>query len=487
MYPSRKVRSGMIAMPILPILLLLIPVWIRAAGEGIVDPAREHVPLSMRTATWYVSPAGDDENPGTREELWASPGPASRRISGGDTLVVLGGTYHLSVYDEDIIVPPSGIRGLRTVIRGEEGDRSVLAGSGNLIRAVDLAGRSFVTIENLEITSDGGEPFREGISAVGEPSSELRLNRLFIHHVDEFGIDMGDVENAEISGCRISYCGFGSIGGPAGEGGGWRDIRIRECVLSWSGHYYQGGPGPGPYDRPDGFGIEPSAGPIEIGRTIVSHNRGDGIDSKARNTLISGCVVANNRCDGVKLWGGGSTVVNTLVYGRGDGDQQPSPWAAVMIGTDEVDAGFTLVNVTVDDSLGQNYLTYVQYDQPDVPIRLVVINSIFSGRGGNSHIFLGTGVDALIGRSLFFFPQSDLVLEHGSEDYGPGEVGLLGPGNIYGDPLFTNPAFGTPGDYHLLDGSPAIDAGTRLGAPPADLDCVLRPQGGGVDVGCYER
>lgn len=71
-----------------------------------------------------------------------------------------------------------------------------------------------------------------------------------------------------------------------------------------------------PYDRPDGFGIEPSDGPVEIVRTVAEHNYGDGLDSKAANTSIRQCTVSNNSCDGIKLWGGGSVVENTLIYGR---------------------------------------------------------------------------------------------------------------------------------------------------------------------------
>jgi parallel beta-helix repeat protein len=50
---------------------------------------------------------------------------------------------------------------------------------------------------------------------------------------------------------------------------------------------------------------------------------------------------------------------------------------------------------------------------------------------------------------------------------------------------FINPAGGN-GDYHLINTSPAIDAGTGDGAPNIDKDGVARPQGNGFDNGCYE-
>lgn len=53
-------------------------------------------------------------------------------------------------------------------------------------------------------------------------------------------------------------------------------------------HYYQGGNGSGlPYDRLDGLGIEPSQGLILIKDTVVEHNYGDGLDSRAIHTVIA--------------------------------------------------------------------------------------------------------------------------------------------------------------------------------------------------------
>jgi hypothetical protein len=49
--------------------------------------------------------------------------------------------------------------------------------------------------------------------------------------------------------------------------------------------------------------------------------------------------------------------------------------------------------------------------------------------------------------------------------------------------LFVNPT----SDFHLLAGSPAVDAGTTNFAPLVDLDGNNRPAGAAVDIGAYER
>ncbi|MGB8650858.1 MAG: right-handed parallel beta-helix repeat-containing protein [Mycobacteriales bacterium] len=57
---------------------------------------------------------------------------------------------------------------------------------------------------------------------------------------------------------------------------------------------------------------------------------------------------------------------------------------------------------------------------------------------------------------------------------------------LYRNPQFLRyrPAGG--GDYRLRRSSPAINAGTRLGAPRYDALGARRPQGGAVDIGAYE-
>ncbi|MFH1266706.1 MAG: right-handed parallel beta-helix repeat-containing protein, partial [Planctomycetota bacterium] len=220
--------------------------------------------------TFYVSPTGNNASPGSRERPWATPGYGSRQLKPGDTLILRAGRYVLSRFDEDILMPPSGRPEAWVTIRGEEGKRPVLAGRDNLMAAVILDGVSYVRIENLEITHDDRAPgnpchFREGVHLCDKPGSHISLDRLYIHHLDEFGVNLQDVDHLQMTDCRVEYCGFGAVGGPAGARGGWRNVSIRRCELSYSGHYYQGGDGSKrPYDRPDGFGIEPSAGPVEI-------------------------------------------------------------------------------------------------------------------------------------------------------------------------------------------------------------------------------
>jgi hypothetical protein len=441
--------------------------------------------------TYYVSPEGDDANPGTLEAPWATPGHGSRQLTPGDTLVILGGRYTLSDYDADIITPASGTAEAWITIKGQEGNTPLLVGRDDLAMAIDLSGANYVRVENLEITHDAeasgdGLYFRDGIDVAEQPASHIVLRDLYIHHLDEFGLNIQDVDDLQVIDCRIEYCGFGAMGGPEGAAGGWRNVLVQGSHLSDGGHYYQGTDGSDrPYDRPDGFGIEASEGPIEIVDTVSEHNYGDGLDSKAANTTIRRCIVANNSCDGVKLWGDNSILVNTLIYGRGDGNPEPSPWSAIVINTETANASFEILNVTVDDTVGQNYITYVQYDYPNIPIDLTIRNSIFRGVGPGSPVFISGATNLVLDHNLLYLPESDEVLDWADEVYTANDIVGLGTANLYGDPLFVSPAWGTEGDYHLQAGSPAIDVGTTEGAPTVDLEGS--PRDAEPDLGAYER
>jgi len=464
------------------------------SGCGISGGAQS--PPEGEGRTFYVSPTGDNSNPGTWDKPWATPGYASRQLQPGDTLVILSGRYILSRYDADIIIPPSGTHESWITIKGEEGNKPVLAGRNNLPTAIDLSGCKYVRIENLEITSDdqvsgSSRYFRDGIEILGSPARHIVLKDLYIHHLDEFGMNFQDVEDLQILNCCLEYCGFGAIGGPVGRAGGWRNVLIKGCTFSYSGHYYQGiidNPN-NPYDRPDGLGIEPSEGPIEIADSVAEHNKGDGLDSKAKNTYIHNCIVANNSCDGIKLWGGGSKVENCLIYGTGDGVGSASPWAGIVIDqVDQQNARFEIVNTTLHDNPRREaYMMYVQYPPSNTPITLIMRNTIIAG--GQGILYIGDAVNFTAEHNLFYRPGEDVQVYANGRNYTASQIesGELGPGNISRDPLFISPAWGTTGDYHLQEGSPAIDHGTSTGAPSVDLEYKPRPQGAEYDIGAYER
>lgn len=98
----------------------------------------------------------------------------------------------------------------------------------------------------------------------------------------------------------------------------------------------------------------------------------------------------------------------------------------------------------------------------------VVRNNIFYNAGSNYWASDGGTVEG-----------SHNILYRDEGDLDPGDY----PDDFVNvDPLLADPA---GDDYHILAGSPAIDAGLNVGVT-SDLEGVRRPQGGGYDIGAYE-
>jgi hypothetical protein len=73
---------------------------------------------------------------------------------------------------------------------------------------------------------------------------------------------------------------------------------------------------------------------------------------------------------------------------------------------------------------------------------------------------------------------------HAYDLVSPQTTTIAGPGNKLGvDPTFAN-SFG--GDFHLLPGSPAIDAADPAATEAFDYDGTSRPQGAARDLGAFE-
>ena len=176
-----------------------------------------------------------------------------------------------------------------------------------------------------------------------------------------------------------------------------------------------------------------------------------GHDVISNTQIIDNVIRANSASDfsGIRLAAGNVT------------SSPPSSVSSVTIEND------TLVN----DGTGALFISNPN-DEPGVTgnqiTGVIVRNSILYDAFGTSPIVQGGGG---------FNQPPDVVMN--SLISGPGWAGSNG--NINGNPLFVDEP---GGDYHLTAASPAINAGTTIGAPSDDLDGALRDAQ--PDIGAFE-
>jgi hypothetical protein len=253
------------------------------------------------------------------------------------------------------------------------------------------------------------------------------------------------------------------------------DAALAEPTISGSVVEGNGGCGIYGYGHGDKYnGCHPNLAAGGIGGTVsgsrIRHNQGPGIHLLSELdpyslgdvwTTIEANAISGNAGHGVHLDGDGPVrprIENNLLYGNeGAGFQTDAHHHSTDL---------FVVNNTVHDN-GENGIAF---NRSALLARLT--NNIVSSNGGYGLVCLSTEVPQA--------SHNDLWL-NAAGDYSGCAPGIS---DIAANPLLLNPA---AGDFHLLFGSPCIDAGTAADAPAVDFEGIVRPQGGGFDIGAHEH
>lgn len=218
----------------------------------------------------------------------------------------------------------------------------------------------------------------------------------------------------------------------------------------------------------DGFTIQNTAVNQDGAITI------DGVSVRIQN-----CLIRNNFAEGQDEWGSGglllsgntgTVISNTIIAGN----HANGGAGAIRVG----DGAFTLVNSLLWGNTGR-----MAIHANDAGMTLTNVTVADHGMVGG--VLLNNSQAAIWNTILWEEMAPDIELLPGSVvtiSYSNVEDGVMtGTDNISANPLFVDAA---NGDYHLQVGSPAINAGTAVDAPAADLEGVLRENA--PDMGAYE-
>lgn len=207
-------------------------------------------------------------------------------------------------------------------------------------------------------------------------------------------------------------------------------------------------------------GFEARDSVVHLKRNRISQNVGwwgGGVTLVRTEGVLDGNVVEQNSCGyGGSVWLAESPSV-TLVNNQITRNGCYAPAIGIGQGTTA-----TIVNNTIADNSGDGIAT----------------NVYFTGGGaGNATIY----------NCIVWGNQQTLV--NLAATYSDTDGADIGEGNVHGYPDFEDPI---NGNYRIVLGSPAIDAGRSEGAPASDREGNLRPVDGNgdgiatVDIGAFE-
>lgn len=397
-------------------------------------------------------PAASDANPGTDARPWKTIQKAANTLVAGDTVLIKRGTYRGTVR-----AGSSGRDGAWITYRAYPGHERqvVLDGSGFQIKA-----RSYIKVSGLRVQEVMGGPGGSvGFDVVG-PATNIVIAGNSIYHTLASGISVWGApwqQGEPDPGLRDITIEYNTVE-RANDGGYNENITVANGVTGFSIRYNQVFNG-GPDGRFGGEGIDVKYGVRDgwiHGNHVYSLPR-IGIYVDAATRFATDIAVFDNRVHDTPSTGitigkegngtvDGISVHNNLVYGHARDGIDLFPH-------------FSDDRANMRDIEIINNTTYGNGSEP--------------GHGGG-----GIVVD---------YPTATGVVVRNNIAYGNTDFQLYTNVGVSDYNLTTDPRFVSAGaDFRLAAGSPAIDAGSSLGAPSTDLDGRSRPRGAAFDIGAYE-
>ena len=438
----------------------------------------------------------------------ALPASGTRRIAGGDTLLIGSGSYSIGSGGAMQSVPTGPTTTARTRILGKTGAKLV---GTNGVDVLSLQGSSNVEIGNLEIT-DGSDCVydhsnasatctssmsyaRGGITA--SASHNVWLHDLNIHGMASYGIKAGGLADWTVEHVKINK--NGRVGWNFNIGTGSSNsgkITLRDIEIAWNGCGERVATGEvwacwaqqtGGYG--DGLGTTDTGGQFLVEDAFVHHNTSDGLDFRYMDGAPTTSVTLRrvysvaNAGNQVKVKGNSvienSVMVSQCAYFK---DRY------YMLADDSCRASgntlqlvFTTNNTAV---VRHNTITgeggvLIGAIEGDTTNKVSIQNNVLVG--------FPTYRDPTVLSSVFYANATGVVASYSGNLVWKVKSNTCPSGSICGqDPKLTNMTLAAF-DAEPLAGSPVIDKAPMISAVTTDFVLQPRPSGSANDIGAYEK
>ncbi|MCD4773405.1 MAG: right-handed parallel beta-helix repeat-containing protein [Bacteroidales bacterium] len=410
--------------------------------------------------TYYVAPYGNDNNPGTEVQPWLTIQKAANTLIAGDTVYVKTGTYN-----EQVIPQNSGSPGNYITYLAYPGDTVTINGTGIPVPiwygVFDITDKSYIEVSGLRVINST----YAGIIAWG--SSHIIIEKNYTYNTVSSGIASWESSNIIIDSNEVELaCNDG----------------LQECITVAvtdtfevkNNHVHHGGPGTN-----GGEGIDIKDGSSN-GKVYKNH-----VHDMNMNRLGIYVDAWDKHTYNIEVF---QNIVHHCAHG-------------IIVASE---AGGLLENVRIYNNIAYNneevgiwIANWSSAQQQPMKDIKVINNTLYNNGnvwGGGINVMNSDAENVVIrnnicSQNLSFqiviedAPQN-LIVDHNLIDGYMGYWGeIYGSDSVVGNPMFVNPL---EADFHLLEGSPAINSGSSDNAPDFDFDGNPRPQGAGYDIGAYE-
>ena len=402
-------------------------------------------------ATYYVAPNGNNNNPGTAIQPWATLQKAVDAVAPGDVIIVRAGTY------AGCRIGKSGAANLPITLKAEPSARPLINSLASTNRH-----QSLIEIENFDLRVSYW--VIDGFEISGAP---------------RHGVDIRNADYITVQNCFSHNNGSTSVRGDGIFLGFSERPTLQFNELSFNSEH--------------GLYHSNSADYPTIRGNRLHHNTNAGIHingdlSQGGNGVISFGLIEKNviwengagggsgiNCDGLS----DSIIRNNLLFAnRASGISLYAIDAAAGASRNQV-----LHNTIIQATSGRWCLNIPASDGVASPTGNVVKNNIFihPGARGSVTTYSPSALQSDYNIVVNRFSQDDgntFITLSAWQAAGQDQHSIVStPETLFVDVANNN--------YRLKTGSPALNAGTSV-AVTEDADGVPRPQGFAADIGCYE-
>ena len=391
---------------------------------------------------YYVSPDGNDGNPGTEAQPWQTVAKAADAAQAGDTVYFMAGVY------PGILRPRhSGVEGSPITFTAYPGHVATIDGGetskGEFGGVVDIHVRSHIIVSNLRVINGGHFGIR-----VSE-SDHILIQGNVTDFTFSSGIYVAASRQVVIDGNEVMRACHG-VGGQSPQ----EHITVRGGTHGFEVHnnYVHG-----LYNNEgkEGINIKEGASDGKVYNNVVDGMSRTGLyvdafDSYVNNVEIFGNVVTNSLHGIVLASERRGTISNVSIYN----------------------------NVFYNNSNNGIWITHYLQGGPMANIR-IINNTVYNNAD--------RGIAITNPESTHVVVRNNIVLNNQQRQlYVDPEVAnvIVDHNQLEGDASFINPL---GGDFRLQANSIAIDAGSDQNAPAFDFVGNGRPHGGGHDLGAFEQ